>query len=92
MKFRKVTFQLGTPDGFIPDQTEKECKQEQERTRERQGAFHCWVPGLIYSPEMGKDIPGILGLVEEIETGIIHEITPNLIKFCVPCEFWEPKD
>lgn len=90
MKLRKVVFQLGVPDGFIPDQTEDECLEEKERTRERIGAFHCWVNGVVYSPELGKDAPGTLGLVEDIESGIVYEISPELIRFCVPCEFCEP--
>lgn len=92
MKLRKIIFKLGTADDFDPDMDEQQRIEEAQRTKDREGAFHCWVPAVVYSPELGKNIPGILGLVEEIESGKMYEIMPNLITFCVPCEFWEPKD
>lgn len=91
MKLRKITFQLGTPDGYTPDQTDEERQIEEKRTNMRLGAFHCWVPGMVYCPEVGESVPGILGLVEEIETGKIYEIAPELITFLVPCDFWNPE-
>ena len=77
-KLRKVIFSLGTYE-FIPDATDKEKQEMEERCKERYGYFHKWIEDV----DCSKEIPCIktMALVEEANSGKIHEVEIHNLKF-----------
>lgn len=80
-ELRKVAFAIGYRNGFDPDMTDEELKEEHERTRERAGFFHKWVEESDISPQTQELYTKTLALVEDIETGKMYKVEPDLIKF-----------
>lgn len=80
-ELRKVSFAIGYRNGYDPDMTDEELKEEHERTRERAGFFHKWVEESDISPQTQEPYTKTLALVEDIETGKMYKVEPNLIKF-----------
>lgn len=83
MDARKVIFTLTKPQDFEfdPEETEKEQGQREERLREREGIFHCWHEVEELSPCSGNYIIKKVALVEELLTGIVHEVEHCNLKF-----------
>ena len=75
---RKVVFSLGNYE-FHPNETPVERQAMEERIKDRNGYFHKWVEEVDNS----KEIPVIkpMALVEDAESGKIHEVEINNIKF-----------
>ncbi|MDE6007856.1 MAG: hypothetical protein K2G90_01460 [Muribaculaceae bacterium] len=77
-ELRKVKFTLGRYC-FYPDATFDEIAEQEELTKERIGYFHRWVEDV----DTSKDIPFIrpYALVEDLESGKVHEIDYDLVTF-----------
>lgn len=78
---RKVKFCLGLEDGYLPGMSEEYAKSEKERTKERTGIFHDWIPCLDDNPKTGEKNPVVYALVEESCTGKMYTIAPTLLTF-----------
>lgn len=89
MKLRKVKFCLGDADGFRPNMTPEDMQNQKDMQTEREGAFHCWIPAIVHNPQLNQEVPTILGLIEEISTGELHEIPTKHFHFVTPCEWVE---
>lgn len=78
INLRKVIFSLGTYE-FIPNATEKEKQEMDERCKERYGYFHRWTEEV----DCSKEIPCIkaMAMVEEAESGKLHIIESHNLKF-----------
>ena len=77
-KLRKVIFSLGTYE-FIPDATDKEKQEMDERCKERHGYFHKWIEEV----DSSKEIPFVktMALVEEANNGKFHEVDIHNLRF-----------
>ena len=80
-KLRKVRFSYGEADGFIPNLTEEQIVEEEERTKKRDGLFHCWIDVEEESSKSGHYREKTMALVEDLENGKIHYVEPELIEF-----------
>ena len=89
MKLRKVTFRLGEADGFHPNMTQEDMLYNESMQKEREGAFHCWIPAIEHNAQLNQEVPTILGLIEELSTGELHEIPTKNMHFVTPCEWVE---
>ena len=89
MKLRKVLFRLGEADGFHPDMAQEDMQCNTSMQKEREGAFHCWIPAIVHNPQMDQEVPTILGLIEELSTGKLHEIPIKHFYFVTPFEWVE---
>lgn len=79
-KLRKITFSLAYYY-FEPDLTDEQQKEQEEETRQRDGYFHKWVEESDISPQTQEPYTKTLALVEDIETGKMYKVEPDLIKF-----------
>ncbi len=79
-KLRKITFSLAYYY-FEPDLTDEQQKEQEEETRQRNGYFHKWVEESDISPQTQEPYTKTLALVEDIETGKMYKVEPDLIKF-----------
>ena len=79
-KLRKITFSLAYYY-FEPDLTDEQQKEQEEETRQRNGYFHKWVEESDISPQTQELYTKTLALVEDIETGKMYKVEPDLIKF-----------
>ena len=79
-KLRKITFSLAYYY-FEPDLTDEQHKEQEEETRQRNGYFHKWVEESDISPQTQEPYTKTLALVEDIETGKMYKVEPDLIKF-----------
>ena len=77
---RRLTFILGVSE-FYPDQTLQEEKEQNERSRLREGYFHGMAKKEEKSAQSGNFIENTYALVEDCETGKIHYVQPELITF-----------
>lgn len=78
---RRVVYALRAEDGFNPDATKEELRQEEEDCRQRDGYFHCWIPVEEMSPQSGNFVTVYKGLVEDADTGNLVKIDTELITF-----------
>lgn len=78
VKLRKVIFSLGTYE-FLPDATDKEKQEMDERCKDRRGYFHRWIEEV----DASQDLPFIkpIALVEDADTGKIHEVEYHNLRF-----------
>lgn len=76
---RKVNFSLGQ-EQFSPDDEER--KEIEELARQRLGYFHRWVEVEDLSSKSGRFREKTVALIEEIETGKMHYVEIEQIKFC----------
>ena len=81
MDARKVIFTLTRPQDFEFDPEETKQEHREERQREREGIFHCWHEVEELSPCSGNYIIKKVALVEELLTGIVHEVEHCNLKF-----------
>ena len=88
-KLRKVIFWKQLKNGFIPDLSEKDDKEIEENTREREGYFHCWTPALKHSPELNKEIPCMMAIIEEADTSELYEFPIENFRFVYPVQYVE---
>ena len=73
--FKKVTFRLLPMAGFSPD--EDEMNEMQELARMRKGWFHGHTE--VYDKD--HDMKTLLFVIEDEETGEVHKVNPELVKF-----------
>ena len=82
MEKREVLFRLGDVDGFNPNLSPEEQKEQEEREKERKGIFHCWAPCLEHNPQIDQNVPSVCAIVED-EDGKLHEVPVRcIVKFC----------
>ena len=83
MEVRKVVFSLTEPHdyGYDPEMTKDDKEQREERMREREGFFHCWHEVEEKSPCSENYIVKKLALIEDVETGMVHEVSHEYFKF-----------
>lgn len=83
MNLRNVIFSLKEimDYGFDPDATEEEIMQKEERCRERKGQFHGWHETEEKSPYLDNYLVKRVALIEDLETGKIHEISHENFSF-----------
>lgn len=72
-KLRKVFFSLNFQQGFISD--EKKQEEANEMARERCGLFHG------QTEVMTGDLKTLMFVVEDENTGEVHLVYPQLVKF-----------
>ena len=72
---KKVTFRLHPMAGFSPD--EDEMNEMQELARTRKGWFH----GRTEVYDKDHDMKTLLFVIEDEETGVVHKVDPELVKF-----------
>ena len=83
MSKRKIIFWFEKSSflGFDPEQTEENAKQIEELTKKRQGVFHCWTEKEEKSLQSDNFIIKKVALIEELETGVIHELDFDKFQF-----------
>ena len=83
MDVRKVIFSLTEPHdyGYNPEMTKDDKEQREERMREREGFFHCWHEVEEKSSCSGNFIIKKVALIEDLETGKVHEVSHEYFQF-----------
>ena len=74
---RKVIFTLAQPGLSIMDYGD----EAEEKLKEREGFFHKLGDSPIWNPEENKWIERTVGIVEEVATGKVHTVYPEMITF-----------
>ncbi len=62
-------------------------EKTEEITKLRNGYFHTWGNESFWNLEEGKSVERVIGVVEEIETGIVYHVIPKRITFVQPDSF-----
>ena len=84
MEKRYVFFRLGDVDGFNPNLSPEEQKEQEEREKERKGIFHCWASCFEHNPQNDQMVQCKCAIIED-KDGKLHEVpVRNIIKFCEP--------
>jgi len=78
-ELRKVSYALGYPQGFVPDENVQ--KEQDELSEWKDGFFHIWTYQEELSPQSGNFREKVVALVEDIDTGEVHLVNYDLIKF-----------
>ena len=82
MNLKRVVFTLKEEWdlSYDPYATEQELKESNERLKERDGLLHCWQDSEEKSPQSENYLIKKVALIEDLETGKIHEIRPQNIR------------
>lgn len=76
-KIRKVKFSLAQPGLSIMDYGD----EADEKLKERDGLFHIFGNEPFWDANEGKYRDRIVGVVEEVSTGKIYEVYPEMVQF-----------
>lgn len=78
---RKVEYSKENPSqyGFDPDKVDD--PKENEKYEKRLGFFHTWSKSTRWNAQLTEHIEVQVAIVEDAETGEVHEIDPECIKF-----------
>ena len=81
-KLRKVEFDIqGFDEEGVPETANKgDWFKYSETIKRRKGAFHEWGKSL-FPKDDGTKVEITVGIVEEEETGEVHSVIPERIKF-----------
>ena len=82
MMLRKVFFKEET-DGFLPDEPDEERMEREKEAEECEGFLHCWIPSMEHNAELGREMPCVCALVEDLE-GNLHEVAIKNVRFQEP--------
>ncbi len=78
-------YSLQEKNGFIPDISPEEEREQEELERERKGYFHCFTEIEYLSPQTQKYREKTVAIVEDAATGKIHYVDLEQLRF-VPIE------
>ena len=77
-ELRKVVFNLNELNLTIGDLG---YKDPEGILVERHGYFHRLGDIIVYDPELGKNLPKTIAIIEEIDTGKVYEVAPHCFRF-----------
>lgn len=78
---RKVKFSLAEPGLSLMDYDTDDLSVGAEKTKERNGLFHTFGNSPFWDSEKGEWRNKIVGIVEELSTGKVYEVNPQMIRF-----------
>lgn len=74
---RTVSYKLETaPFEFHPGEvvTDTSAVENNKEAEEREGLFHTWAEVLEWNPEVGQQYVRRVALIEDLNTGNLHEV------------------
>ena len=78
---RMVKFYVERPKGFTPDLDFNSVSDQEEKQREQNDYFHCWVQEERKSAQSGLYREETVALVEEVLSGKMYRVDYDLLRF-----------